>query len=338
VRFIDKLGCFAGAAVLGAALASCSTGSAATAPPEQPTITVEAVPTADEAGLYIAYDDGFFRDEGLNVKIAPTGGGELTLPDLKSGKAQIVVGNYVSFVQMQVKHEADLRIIADGSLMQPGNQAIYVMPDSRYHSAADLAKFHAKIGVNTPNNVGQLLIGSLLQSDGQSLSDVNLYAPPNAFTDLMKMLPEGKIDAAWLPEPFGTIAEQSFGAVQLADLDQGALKNFPIGCYIGTANWIKSHPDTVAAFLRALTKGQQIADTNRAAVEKSLEKNTPTPPLIAATMTVDSYPLNMDVPTMQRVADAMFEFHVMPPAYKASKPYEISNMIQPEPGMVNMNS
>jgi ABC-type nitrate/sulfonate/bicarbonate transport system substrate-binding protein len=125
--------------------------------------------------------------------------------------------------------------------------------------------------------------------------------------------------------------EQQFGAVQLADFDQGALENFPIGCYIGTTQWVRSHPDTVAAFLRALKEGQQVADTDRAAVEAALEKNTSTPQVIASTMTINSYPLGMNVATMQRVSDAMFEFGLMP---GFTKPYSIARMVQPEPGMV----
>ena len=66
-------------------------------------------------------------------------------------------------------------------------------------------------------------------------------------------------------------------------------------------------------------------------METALEKNTGTSQVIASTMTINSYPLSMDVPTMQRVSDAMFEFGLMP-GYK--QPYSITNMIQPEPGMV----
>jgi NitT/TauT family transport system substrate-binding protein len=341
MKLFHKLVYCLAAVVPAAALAACSaaageTTSVAQQPPEQSSITVEAVPTSDEAGLYIAYDEGLFREQGLNVKIVPTNGGDLTLGDLKSGTAQLVAGNYVSFIQFQASHQANLRIVADGSLMQPGNQALYVMPDSRYHNVADLAKHHAVIGVNTVNNVGQLLIGSLLKSQGDSLSDVTLYAPKNAFTQEMSMLKSGRLSAAWLPQPFGTMAEQNFGAVQLADLDQGALTNFPIGCYIGTAAWVRDHPNTVAAFLRALKEGQQIADTNRAAVAHALENHTGVPPLIADTMTVNNYPLYMDVPEMQRVADAMYEFRVMPSGYSYAKPYELSNMIQSEPGIVGM--
>jgi NitT/TauT family transport system substrate-binding protein len=313
-------------------------------PPEVTTINVEAVPTADEAGLYIASDLKFFAQEGLTVKIAPTGGGELAIPDLTSGKADLVVGNYVSFVQAQIKNEVNLRIIANGSLMQPGNQALYVMPASKLKTVADLAKHHAKIGVNTVNNIGQLLIGSLLQDNGYKLTDIKL-APPtgkgNPFALLLGELANGAVDAAWLPEPFATLAEQSFGAVRLADFDQGAMQNFPIGAYIGTSKWVTAHPNTVAAFLRALQRGQQVADSNRGQVESSLISNTLIPnkmkqdqaSQIAALMTINSYPLIMDVPTMQRVSDSMFEFGLEP---GLTKPYDIKQMIQWEPGTIGM--
>jgi NitT/TauT family transport system substrate-binding protein len=340
MRLIEKLACCLLVVVPLAAAAGCSSGTSDASttamavsgpPPEQSTITVEAVPTADEAGLYVAYDDGFFGQQGLNVKIVPTGGGALTLPDLNGGKAQLVAGNYVSFIQFQVQHQANLRIVANGSLMQPGNQALYVMPGSRIRSVTDLAADHAKIGVNTLGNVGQVLIGALLKGQGLSLNQVSFDAPTkgNPFTDLMNMLKSRNVDVAWLPEPFGTMAEQEFGAVELTDLDQGALTNFPIGCYIGTQKWVAAHPNTVGAFLRALEQGQQIADTNRLAVEQALEKFTQVPPMIADTMTVNSYPLNMNVPMMQRVSDAMYEFGVI------SRQYNMQKMIQSEPGMVD---
>jgi NitT/TauT family transport system substrate-binding protein len=319
-----------------------------TGPLESPTITVEAVPTADEAGLYIAKDLKYFAQEGLTVNIAPTGGGELAIPDLTSGKADIVAGNYVSFIQAQIKGDANLRIIANGSLMQPGNQALYVMPTSKLKTVADLAGHanghRAKIGVNTVNNIGQLLIGSLLQDNGYSLSDVHLVPPTekgNPFANLLNELGSGAIDAAWLPEPFATIAEQHLGAVKVADFDQGSMENFPIGTYIGTTKWVTTHPNTVAAFLSALQKGQQKADTDRGQVETSLIKNTLVPngtkqdqaSQIAALMTINSYPLIMDVKTMQRVSDSMFEFGLEP---TLKQPYDITKMIQWEPGTIGM--
>ncbi len=93
---------------------------------------------------------------------------------------------------------------------------------------------------------------------------------------------------------------------------------------------MRSHPNTVAAFLRALKQGQQVADTNRAAVEQALVKNGVVPSaLIAASMTLPTYPLVMDVPEMQRVPDAMYEFGLI------GRQYRITDMIQPENGEVS---
>jgi NitT/TauT family transport system substrate-binding protein len=327
-----------------------------TGPLETHTITVEAVPTADEAGLYIAQDLGYFAQEGLTVNIEPTGGGELAIPDLQDGKADLVAGNYVSFIQAQIGGKAidaqlggqvNLRIIANGSQMQQGNQALYVMPNSPITSVASLAtaKAKAKVGVNTLNNIGTLLIGSLLQDNGFQLGDVNLFAPKpvganfNPFGALITDLANGTITAAWLPEPFGTIAQETLGAVKIADFDSASLTNFPIGTYIGTAAWVQNHPNTVAAFLHALQEGQQKADIDRSQVEASLVSHTLVPngiqeasaKQIAALMTLDTYPLSMDVPTMQRVSNAMFEFGLEP---GLKEPYNILSMIQPEPGMI----
>ena len=334
MKHIDKLAYCLVATVSVLGLASCSSGGSSSAasgsPPEQSTIVVDAVPTADEAGLYIAVDNGYFTQQGLHVKVVSVNGGELGMPDLQDGKAQLLAGNYVSFIQAQIAHSfggkpIDMRIVAEGSVMQVGNQALYVMPDSRFKTVADLTKYHARVGVNTPNNIGQVLLGSLFQGNGLSLNKISFTY--QAFPLLLPMLQQGTLDAAWLPEPFGTMAKEQLGAVELADFDQGALQNFPIGCYIGTSQWVQTHPNTVAAFLRALQKGQQVADSDRAAVEQALEKDTPTRPLFADVMTIDTYPLTMDVPRMQRVANAMFEFGII------KKKYNISNMIQSEPGM-----
>ena len=72
------------------------------------------------------------------------------------------------------------------------------------------------------------------------------------------MLPAGEVDAIWLPEPCGTIAEQDLGVMPLADVDQGSMQNFPFTGYIGSTAWVRTHASTVAAFLGALAEGQMV--------------------------------------------------------------------------------
>jgi NitT/TauT family transport system substrate-binding protein len=302
--------------------------------PEQTTITVDSVPAAEEGGLYVAAADGYFRQQGLNVKIKSITGGEEGIPDLQSGKAQIVGGNYVSFVLAQIAGSANgkpanFRIIAPASETQPGSNALYVMPKSPYQSVAELAAKHATVGINTAQNVGQVMLGAMMQDNGFSIGDIRQVAPPGGFPALVTMLRKGQVDAAWLPQPFATMAQQQFGALQLADFDQGAVRDFPFTGYISATNWARTHPNTVAAFDRALVKAQQVADTNRSALEKAMVRYTGMTPIVADTMPYDDYPLNMAGAQLQRVSNAMFEFGLTP---SLTKPYQISAMTGSQTG------
>jgi len=319
-------------------LAGCSSGASAAAGGQaKPTVvTVDSVPASEEGGLYVADYEGFFTQQGLAVKIKAITGGEAGIPDLQAGRADLVAGNYVSFIlaQMAGKFDgkpADMRIIAAGSELQPGSEALYVMPDSKFKTIASLGKYHARVGLNTPNDVGDVMVGALLENTGYALKDIRQVIPAGGFPALLKMLPAGKVDAIWLPEPLGTIAEQEVGAVPLADFDQGSMENFPFTGYIGTTQWVRTHASTVAAFLRALSEGQELADTDREAVESAMEKYTGITPLVADNMSIDSYPLTMDLPELQRVPDSMFQYGLTPGAKSA---YQIAKMVEPEPGLI----
>jgi NitT/TauT family transport system substrate-binding protein len=331
------------------ALTACSGGSGSSGasgpPPEVSSIVLDIVPTGDTAGIYIAQDDGYFARQGLTVKIVPVNGAQYGLGNLQAGNAQLIEGNYVSFILAQTagrfaapnrananatesSKPINMRIIADTSQMQPGNQALYVMPNAPYRTVRDLVRAHATVGVNALHNIGTLLLGSLLASLGHTVNAVTQVL--ETLPQLPQLLAQRKIAAAWLPEPLGTEAEQEYGATPLADFDQGALQNFPIGTIAGDTSWVQSHPNTVTAFLRALQQGQQVADTNRAAVEQALVKNGVVPSaLIADSMTLPTYPLVMDVPEMQRVPDAMYEFGLL------GRTFSITDMIQPENGEVS---
>jgi len=212
---------------------------------------------------------------------------------------------------------ADLDIFAEGSLMEPGAQGLYVLPGSHISTLAGLEG--KTIGVNAPNNILYLLAASALADHGLRVSGVRFAYYP--LPQMAAMLKAGKIAAAVLPEPFATEAEESMGVTLLSDLDQGATNAFPVqGCAV-TRQWAAVHPGTLTAFRAAFEQGQEIADTNRSAVEKAMAA-LPAPLGLsrgtAAMMTLDSYPVGpVDAVRIQRVADVMREFLGFP-AFDAS--------------------
>ena len=311
-----RIGAAAMVIALAAAGAGCSVSSSRANSPERTTIVVGAVPAVDTAGLYIAQQRGYFAAEGLRVKIEPIVSSELAISRQLAGVYDITFGGYVSYIQADAGQRAGLRIIAEGSTMGPGEQGLLTMPGSRVTTLARLRK--ASVALNVVNNVGTILVGSALKSVGLSPSAVKFVQIP--FPDMAAALRSHRVDAAWMPEPFVSSTEEQLGALDISDLDAGAVTGFPLVGYAATRDWERRYPRTEAAFLGALAKGQQVADTDRAAVERAMETFLGVPPQVAAVMALPRYILGgVDRARMQRVADAMRRFGMLKARFDAGQ-------------------
>lgn len=301
------------------ALSGCG-GYAATAGSTSPnglqktTLNVAVVPAVDSAGFFVALHQGLFAREGLTIHYTPAASSDTVINQQVAGQYDITGGNYVSYIQHYVNNHQPLEVIAEGSVMQEGTQAIYTMPGSKIKSLSDL-KGHM-LGINAPLNINYLLAASVITENGIKLNQVRFPAAPIPFPTMAAALASGKIDAAAMPEPFATAAEQEYGAVKLADLNQGATEQFPIQGYVATKSWAEQNPGTLKAFVTALAQGQEIADTSRRAVEQAMEAlNGPqdgeVPPIVAAVMSINIYPTAIDKVRIQRVADVMYQFGLL---------------------------
>lgn len=305
-----------------ATVAACSSGSGGTgantasAALQLTNLTVGAASVTDQAGLYVAQAAGYFKAAGLNVRIDPVASSATAIDGMNSGKYDITAGNSVSYVQAQVARQANMELVAVGSLMQPGNQAIYTLPGS---SVTSITKLQGKrIGVNVIDSIGTLLISAVLESHGVSPDSVTFVPVAEGFSGMYKALSQHTIDAAWLPEPYGSLDQVNDGVQEVADLDQGATANFPFDWYVVTKSWAAKHPRTLTAFLGALRRGQQLADQDRSKVEQAMEALPPpynVPQMVASVMSLDTYPLNtapdIQVGSVQQVADLMYEMHLL---------------------------
>jgi NitT/TauT family transport system substrate-binding protein len=296
--------------------AGCSSGVGAANPPgvEKPDLNVAVVPATDSAGFFVALYGGLFKAQGLNVHFTPATSSETVIADQAKGIYDITGGNYVSYIQAQQQGEANLYVFAEGSVMEPGSQGIYTMPDSKIKNLADLKG--KTVAINAPKNILYLLAASVLAEHALSPGSVK-FVSNVPFPVMPGELKSGAVGAALLPEPFASGAEMGEGAVPLIDLDQGATTSFPIAGYVVTKQWADQHPHTLAAFYRALEEGQQIADNSRAAVENAM-MDMPKPFGVsrqtAAVLALDSYPFSdgtvgsVDKVRLERVVNVMQQF------------------------------
>jgi NitT/TauT family transport system substrate-binding protein len=292
------------------AVAGCSsTSGGASGGLEKTNIVVDAFPAIDSAGLFIAQMDGLFKQQGLNVTIDLAQNSQQAITGQLAGKFDITSADYVTYVDNVLLRKAPLRIVAESSFLQPNVLTLMVRAGSGVRSITQLR--HQVISVNAPKDIGTLLIDSLLTENGIPLSDVK-FNNDVAFPSVGADLASGRVDAAFAPEPFVSLNEIEGGAQELADLDQGTTTNFPVQGVAVTQSWARQNPNTLAAFERAYSQGQQIADTNRAAVETALEKFLQLPPLAASLISLPSFPTGVDPVRLQRLVDAMLRFGLLP--------------------------
>ena len=302
----------AAAAAVAVALLSggCSSNNAvASSPPvEKHTLVVGAVPVADSAALYIAQQRGFFRDQGLNVKIEPIISGANAITGQLAGNYDVVLGNYVSYILADALHHDKFQVLAPGAADSANDSALLVPPGSPIQSVADLKG--KTVAVNALNNIGTVFITSVLSEYAMGLKADHIRLVVVPFPLMSQALKTHKVDAAWMVEPFVTYAEMA-GAQPLADTNAGATQNLPLGGYMVTQSWEQKYPGTADAFRRALRQGQEVAATNSPAVWRGLEKYAGMPSSVAEIIALPNYPLANQYDEIQRVANLMLQYNML---------------------------
>jgi NitT/TauT family transport system substrate-binding protein len=302
-----------------ASLAGCSGSphSAALAAAAGPRhdITVAAIPASDLAGLYVAMDQGLFARQGLHVTLEKIPSSQAVIKAQLSGKVDISAGSYVPYIAAQAAG-ASFRILAEASTLRTNSRALVVPADSKIVSIGGLVG--KKIGVNGTNSIGTLLISALLQENGIAPGKVDFVTDKQGFPDMPGQLQSGEWQAAFLAEPYVTIAGEQYGDRVLADLDQGATTNFPIDGYVATQAWARQHPEVVAAFVRAIEQGQVIAASDPTAAQDAVGRADQLPPMVTGVMALPDFPVGpVDEKRIQREAAVMLQFGTLGRQYAA---------------------
>ncbi|MEU5879326.1 ABC transporter substrate-binding protein [Spirillospora sp. NPDC047279] len=271
---------------------------------EKSSITVGVMPITEGAAVQIAINKGFFKAEGLDVKLRTVTGAAEALPLLKSGQIQLAHGGHVGIIQAHASKTYKLKIVSEASSMTKNLNGVLVPKDSPIKSPKDLAG--KKVGTNAIGNQNSLLLRATLEPFGVKVDEKKdvVVAP---FPNQEQLLKQKKVDAVVVPEPFVTQMQQSIGARILTDFSSGPTKDFPITGFAATEEFAAENPKTVAAFQRAFAKAQAVA-SDRAVLQEAMSKFTKMPPQLVSVVTLNGYPTSTSATRIQRVADVMKQF------------------------------
>ncbi len=327
---IRRLGPVLASAALAAGLAACSSGSAGTGSttaaggPELSSITVGVLTASDDVTVQIAQDEGFFKQEGLNVKTVVMPSTNSATSGLLSHTMDFAAENYVGMFQQQnAVPNLDLRIVADNAQATPGLYDLMVAKDSHLTSLAQLKG--KKVAIPAKGfNFGAMALDILMQPYHMSSSSFTTVVLP--FSAAPQAVASGAVDAAFTTEPFVTIMEEKSGARALIDMMSGPLTGFPESCWGTTASFVSKYPKTVAAFQRAMVKAVRLAASNVPLVRQELPKFIKTmSPQIAKVITLPTFNTTLTLARMERVADVMIRLKALP------ADFDVKSMFYPPP-------
>jgi NitT/TauT family transport system substrate-binding protein len=269
--------------------------------PELRDITVGVVASESSAGLYIAANQGLFREAGLNVTLKTITGAAAVLPALLHGSVQVIGAQLTTFIQAQASGAAQFRILAPGGSLGPHVESIVVPPGSPVTSPAQLKG--KTIAVNAIGGIDQILAEISLRAYGVGPGHAHYAAVP--FQGMDKALAAHRVDAAYLAEPYLTEAEQQLGAQVILDPDAGAAQGVMISAYVATRSWAQRYPRTAAAFARAIDQADALIITRPAVFTRAMEDQLHLSPQVADVMAPGTFPTALAGTQVQAVSNLL---------------------------------
>lgn len=273
---------------------------------ERTNLTIGAMPIMDSAPVQLAALKGYFKDEGLDVKLETVTGAATAIPKLISGDLQFTYGAYVPVFQAQAKGTGDFKFVADSYQTADNIFMIMVKKDSTIKDPKDLAG--KKIATNTKNSITDLLARSAMETAGVDIKNIQWVEA--SFPDMGARLAAGDVDAAVILEPYVTQAERTNGAVPILDTSSGPTKDFPISGYTATADFVKNNPKTTEAVRRALMRASETA-RDRPTVEDAVVQYAKIDKQVAQLVRIGTYPTSLDRTRLQRTVDLMKKYKML---------------------------
>ncbi len=228
-------------------LMSCSSSN------KPQTVTLASTASLLDSLVWIANDQGYFKDEGLEVIFHVYPSGKRALIGMLEGNADISTTADVPFMAQLYKHP-DLRVIATvGSA--DDELKIITRTDRGIVKPADLKG--KTIATQEASAVHFFLHLYLLQ---HYISEDDLKVLFMKAEDLPVALANGTIDAMSLREPFITKASKLLnGEIQVFSEPALYRKTYNL---VSRNAYIQQHPDIIEKLLKALLKAEYFIEAN----------------------------------------------------------------------------
>ncbi len=209
--------------------------------------------------LTIAEQLGYFKAEGLDIKVVDFSGGSQALRALVGGSADVVSGAFEHTVNMQAKGQHLRAVVLMGRAPQI---VLAVNPKTmpNFKSVADLKG--RKIGVTAPGSSTNVMVNFVLAKAGLKPSDVSIIGV-GAGNGAVAAVRAGQIDAVSNLDPVISLLTRSNELKIVSDtrIVAEAEKVFggpmPAACLYLQQSFIDKNPRTTQALVNAIVRADQ---------------------------------------------------------------------------------
>ncbi|MCA1667483.1 MAG: ABC transporter substrate-binding protein [Thermomicrobia bacterium] len=252
----------AATAVTSPSVAPGSTTAASSAPasaakPSGPADTVKVVhvPGLFFAPLYVAIDQGFFKEQNIDISLDKAASGAEVMAFLAQGQIDVGAVGLSAATFNTFAKGFDFKVIASAGIAPQTNgpskfEVRKALVDSgQVKTIADLKGKKVAVAGGT-GSAGAYLAVKALQTAGLTAKDVQFVNLANP--DMVQALANGAVDAALIGTPFSTQAiQQGAGAILVDDFAPG----YSTTTFMYSGRLIKERPDVARRFAIALLKG-----------------------------------------------------------------------------------
>jgi NitT/TauT family transport system substrate-binding protein len=288
------------------------------------TLKVGVIPIADVAPLYVGIKQGFFKEENLTIQPQIAEGGATITAQTVSGDLQIGFSNVTSLIIASSK-KLPVQIVASGVKGAASeDEAWDAVLTKKGSPIKDAKALEGKtVSVNNLNNVGPLTINNAMEKAGADYKTVKYTEVP--FPDANAALDTGRIDGAWVVEPFVSQGKAQGAGEVLHPFEQMA-PNFEVATYFVTKQYAAQNKDVVDRFVRAINKSLEFAEQNPDVVRQVVPTYTKIPKDVATKMRLPQWSPQVNQPTIQQTADLALKY-----GFIETKP-DLGELIRPQSG------
>lgn len=232
-----------------------STNATSSAPKQLTTMTLalDWTPNTNHTGIYVALEKGWYRDEGIDLKLLPYSANVTPDTLVANGKADVGISATESVVTDAASGQP---VVSIATIIQHNTSALVTLASSGLSRPRDLdGKVYGGFGAPYEGPV----VSEIIKHDGGTGQFKNVTLG----IDAMQALETHRVDFVWVFEGWEVIQAQ----LQGVKLNVFPITNYGVSDYytpviISSPQEIKQKPDLLRRFMAATVKGYDFAQQN----------------------------------------------------------------------------